>query len=63
MRLSPFMTFVLYLDIFCIYYWYMSDKFKKELFPIPNEEPIDETPEPEPEPEPKKKKDKLDVII
>lgn len=43
----------------------MSDKFKKELFPIPNEEPIDETPEPEPEPEPepKKKKDKLDVII
>ncbi len=39
----------------------MSDKFKKELFPIPNEEPTDENPEPEPEP--KKKKDKLDVVI
>jgi len=55
--------FVLYLDIFCIYYYYMSDKFKKEVIPIPNEEPPDENPEPQPEPEPKKKRDKLDVII
>jgi hypothetical protein len=39
----------------------MSDKFRKEQYPIPDEEPIAE-PEPEPEP-PKKNKDKLDVII
>lgn len=41
----------------------MSDKFKKEVIPTPNEEPPDENPEPEPEPEPKKKRDKLDVVI
>ena len=35
----------------------MSDKFKKEQYPIPDEEPIAE-----PEP-PKKNKDKLDVIL
>jgi hypothetical protein len=41
----------------------MSDKFKKEQYPIPDEEPI-AAPEPEPEPEPpKKNKDKLDVIL
>lgn len=41
----------------------MSDKFKKEQYPILDEEPI-VAPEPEPEPEPpKKNKDKLDVII
>lgn len=41
----------------------MSDKFRKEQYPIPDEEPIAE-PEPDPEPEPpKKNKDKLDVIL
>ena len=39
----------------------MSEKFKKELYPIPDEEPI-AAPEPEPEPL-KKNKDKLDVIM
>jgi hypothetical protein len=42
---------------------YMSDKFRKEQYPIPDEEPIT-SPEPEPEPEPpNKNKDKLDVIL